>query len=367
VTAPPRAGGEPRNILRLFLASIGAELSDTFAVSLQPAHEAYMSMQSARSSLSHHGRRSGVLRSSLLILALAMGACSSDDAAPTAPDPVDLDLGQTSLTIVRGVGAQTRQLAPTVTGSSNQAVTYEIGDARIATVSSTGLITAVGDGSTFVTVRSAADPSKNRSVVVNVVSTIVTVSPAAAFSWVGGPTRTVAATVQNNPNTAVTWTSSNPAVATVSATGVVTPVSAGTTTITAASQGDPTKQAATTFTVDPAAITTATLLTSGTPVTGLGAAAGVDRYFRIVVPTGATSLTVTLSGATSDIDLFVTAAALPTVSYAATPGAPTRCFAATASGNETCTIANPQSRIYYILIDAYEAYSNVTITATIAP
>jgi len=304
-------------------------------------------------------------RIAAMALVLVAGvACSDDDNDPVAPDPVSLSLSESSVTLVRGTGAApTKQVNVEVTGTSNANVTWTAFRPSIATITPGGLITGLADGETFFTATSEADPKLNRTVVVNVVSTIVRL-PNAVWGSAGGPTRTLSAVIVNNANTNVTWTSSNPAVATVSATGVVTPLTTGSTTITATSVGDPTKSASTAFTVDPA-LEAATVLTSGTGVSGLSATAGTNRYFRIEIPLNATNLTVALTGATSDVDLFVTAAALPTVSYAATPGAPTRCFAATASGNESCSISSPQlGRVYYVLIDAYESYSGVTITAT---
>ena len=299
-------------------------------------------------------------RIAAMALVLVAGvACSDDDNDPVAPDPVSFSLSESSVTLVRGTGAApTKQVNVEVTGTSNANVTWTAFRPSIATITPGGLITGLADGETFFTATSEADPKLNRTVVVNVVSTIVRL-PNAVWGSAGGPTRTLSAVIVNNANTNVTWTSSNPAVATVSATGVVTPLTTGSTTITATSVGDPTKSASTAFTVDPA-LEAATVLTSGTGVSGLSATAGTNRYFRIEIPLNATNLTVALTGATSDVDLFVTAAALPTVSYAATPGAPTRCFAATASGNESCSISSPQlGRVYYVLIDAYESYSGV--------
>lgn len=306
------------------------------------------------------------LRHAMLGLAVVAGvACSDDDnGGPAAPAPVDIELGQTSVTLILGI-SESAQLAVGVTGASDQAVTYTVANPAVATVSATGAVQALTEGSTFVTIRPAADPTRERSVVLNVVATIITTSPANGFSWLGGPSRTLTATVRNNPNTAVTWSSSNEAVATVSATGVVTPVAVGTTQIRAVSQGDPSKQAVTVFTVDAAPIADITLLSSGVAATDVGASAGQQVRFRIEVPQGASNLQVAVAGANGDLDLFVQAASVPAVSYSQTPGAPTRCAAYTVTGNESCSIANPQSRVYYILLDAYETFSGATVTATV--
>ena len=80
--------------------------------------------------------------------------------------------------------------------------------------------------------------------------TSVTLSQS-ALSLTAGGTATLTATVYptNASNRAVTWFSSNTAVATVSASGVVTAVAAGMATITAAAAADPSKQASCTVKV----------------------------------------------------------------------------------------------------------------------
>jgi hypothetical protein len=78
----------------------------------------------------------------------------------------------------------------------------------------------------------------------------VSVSVTPASATVGaGLTQQLAATVTGDANTAVSWRSSAPAVATVSETGLVRAVAAGTATITATSLADPSRSASSTVTV----------------------------------------------------------------------------------------------------------------------
>ena len=314
-------------------------------------------------SLGRVGRTATSLAALSLLLFVGT-ACSDDDDDPVAPDAVTMELSHTSVTLVRTAGQPdpTQAITVDLQGTTNTGVTWTSFRPDIATISPAGVITGLKEGQTFFTATSDADPTVNRSVVVNVVATIVTNSPSASWSWLGGPTRTITATVTNNTNTNVTWSSSNPAVATVSGTGVVTPLTTGTTNIVATSVGDATKTGTTAFTVDAAPLADAVALTSGTAVTGLAGAAGSAAYYRIVVPPGATGLTVTTTGG-GDLDLFVRAGVRPTASGTTTAGE--RCFSAGASSAETCTITNPQPRIFYIFLDAYGAYSGVTLTATV--
>ena len=306
------------------------------------------------------GRKSARLAALALAL-FAVSACGSDDDndSPTAP-AVTLDVTTETpvVTIIRTVNP-VQQVSATVTGSSDTGLSWTAFDPSIATVSGDGTVTAVADGETFVTATSTADPTQQISVVIKVISTVVSVDPTATFSWVGGPTRQITATVENNNNTAVTWSSSNTAVATVSSEGVVTPVTAGSANIIATSVADPIKAATTSITVDPAA-TSATVVTSGVAVTGIAAPTGTNRMYAIVVPPGATQLKVTTAGANGDVDLFIRPAVEPTNTSSGSLA-----HSWNAGSGESITLSNPEPRIYYILLDAYEGYSDLTLTATV--
>lgn len=79
----------------------------------------------------------------------------------------------------------------------------------------------------------------------------VAISQSSATMYVGGSTLDLDATVTpTNANPAVTWSSSDTTVATVDENGVVTAVSVGTADITATSNGDPTKTAKCSITVE---------------------------------------------------------------------------------------------------------------------
>jgi uncharacterized protein YjdB len=86
----------------------------------------------------------------------------------------------------------------------------------------------------------------------------VTVAPSNVSLQVG-QTATLSAVVSGAANQNVTWRSGNPAVANVSATGVVTAVAAGTTGIIAISQADTTARAAASVTVTAAPVVPVTL------------------------------------------------------------------------------------------------------------
>ncbi|MBZ4422578.1 M4 family metallopeptidase [Myxococcus sp. RHSTA-1-4] len=102
---------------------------------------------------------------------------------------------------------------------------------------------------------------------------------------------------------------------------------------------------------------TTTALSNGVPVTSLSDSAGGQKFFTLAVPSGSSSLTFTISGGTGDADLYVR--------FGAAPDSSTYDCRPYQSGNsETCTITNIQAGTYYVMLNAYSAYSGVTLTGT---
>src|SRR5439155_22693038 len=111
----------------------------------------------------------------------------------------------------------------------------------VATVSSSGLVSGVAQGSATITATSEGKNSTAAITVTTVPVASVPVSPATATIAVGQPVQ-LAATPKDSAGAAltgrtVTWTSSNASVAIVSSSGLVTGSVAGTATITATSEG----------------------------------------------------------------------------------------------------------------------------------
>jgi uncharacterized protein YjdB len=145
------------------------------------------------------------------------------------------------------IGA-TAQLSAITRDSSNDVVTGRVitwssSNAAISKVSTSGLVTAVAAGSATIT---ATSETKTGTAVITVsapapapVATI-SVSPASSALLVGATVQLSATTRDANNNVltgrVVTWASANPGIASVSSTGLVTGVGAGSTTITATSE-----------------------------------------------------------------------------------------------------------------------------------
>ena len=154
------------------------------------------------------------------------------------PQPVKvtgITVNPTSLSLTEGDSAD---LTATVSPSNadNQSVTWDSNDKSVATVSN-GKVTALKAGSTSITVKSV-DGGFTASCAVTVVAKTVDVSSVtlskSELTLTEGESETITATVKPDDATdkTVTWSSSDPEVATVDG-GVVTAVKEGTATITA--------------------------------------------------------------------------------------------------------------------------------------
>ena len=146
----------------------------------------------------------------------------------------NISLNSTSISLGRGL---TFQSIATVlpSNATNKTVSWRSLQPTIATVSNTGLITAVGNGSTIITV-STQDGNKSASVVVRVITLATGVSlNRTTFNLSRNTSFTLVANIL--PNTAtiktVSWSSNNINIATVSSSGLVRSIAAGTARITA--------------------------------------------------------------------------------------------------------------------------------------
>jgi serine protease len=159
----------------------------------------------------------------------------------------------------------------------------------------------------------------------------------------------------------VTWSTTNAAVATVSASGVVTGITAGRAAVTAALVSDPTKLSSSSITV----IFVRTLV-SGTGIAAASSGArGSTTLYKIVVPAGTTSLSVTLAGGTGDADLYMRQGTPPTVtSYDLTSST---CASENGGNGEDCTIPNPTPGTWFIALAVWDAYTGATLTPVITP
>uniref|UniRef100_UPI0025E2E43E Ig-like domain-containing protein n=1 Tax=Treponema sp. TaxID=166 RepID=UPI0025E2E43E len=158
-----------------------------------------------------------------------------DGNAAVAVTSVDIS-GDTTVTEGSTVNL-TASVSPS--DATDSTVTWTSSDTSVATVSSSGVVTGVSEGTVTIT---AAAGGVTDSVTVSVEAATVAVTSvtiSGSGSLLVGSTTNLTASVSPSDATdsTVTWTSSNTSVATVSSSGVVTGVSAGTVTITATAGG----------------------------------------------------------------------------------------------------------------------------------
>ena len=171
-------------------------------------------------------------------------------------------LNENSVTIREG---ETYTLIATVSPSDaeDKSVTWSSSNTSVASVSSSGVITAKTVGNATITVKTN-DGAKTATCQVTVKSKAIPVTGISlnktTLSLASGDSETLYATItpSNATDQTVSWTSSNTSVATVSSTGLVTAKTVGNATITATTT-DGGKKATCSVTVTPIIVTGVTL------------------------------------------------------------------------------------------------------------
>ncbi|MCU1677288.1 MAG: Ig domain protein group 2 domain protein, partial [Frankiales bacterium] len=183
---------------------------------------------------------------------LAVDGHGGSTHVKVVPKPVArISVAPASVAIVAGQNVQLVTTTTDVTGAvlTGRTIAWSSSDANIATVNSVGLVTAVAAGRADVT----ADVQGVKAVVAVTVTAVPSTpsapAPVASVSVsLNAPTIVVGQSTQANAvlkdgtsavltGRVVTWTSSDPLVATVTATGYVSAVKAGSSTISASAEG----------------------------------------------------------------------------------------------------------------------------------
>ena len=219
---------------------------------------AWSSTNTGIATVSTSGLVTAVAAGSVSVTASSEGQLGSSAITVSAPAPVPV----ASVTVAPAsssllVGA-TAQLSATTRDANNnvltgRVVTWTSSNSAISTVSASGLVTAIAAGSATITALSETK-SGTAAITVSAPAPVpvasVSVSPASSSLLIGATVQLSATTRDANNNVltgrVVTWTSSNSAISTVSASGLVTAIAAGSATITALSE---TKSGTATITV----------------------------------------------------------------------------------------------------------------------
>ncbi|MDE6631411.1 MAG: Ig-like domain-containing protein, partial [Muribaculaceae bacterium] len=276
-----------------------------------------------------------------------------------------ITLSNTKLSLTEGETATlTATIAPE--NATDKTVTWTSSDTSVATVSDKGVVTAVKAGTATITATSANGKTANCTVTVaaNIISVESVAISKTELSLTEGDTANLTATIapENATDKSVTWTSSDEAVATVSADGVVSAVKAGTATITAASSNGKTATCTVTVTakvIDVTGITLSDIDLSMTKGETITLTATID-------PENATDKTVTWTSsdeavATVDAEGNVTAIAVGEAVITAACG----------NVNASCHVTVLPILVESLTIDPAEwrgkEGSEFTITATVLP
>jgi hypothetical protein len=308
------------------------------------------------------------LRSLALLAILPLAACEDDPTSPATvyvtssnTQSVRADRGAAPSDVVLNVHRNFSAPATLTLEGVPQGVTITLASPTLAPgVDTTTMSIQAGNaavpGTYMVFVNATSNGITDRHRVAVLVPGVEIALSTALTIIDQGETQALGVTVTGHANTAVNWSSSNTAVATVSPTGVVTAVGGGIATITATSVADATKSASATVRVP---------LTSGVVYSGLSAATGADLIFLIRVPTGSTKLSVTLSGGTGDADLYLGFNAIPPLSTAAA------CNSWNDGNEEACEIPfgtrtpTLSAGLWYIRVNAWSAFTGLTLQATV--
>ena len=176
-------------------------------------------------------KKIGVLLLTLLVVAI-FGSCSKDDDVSVT----GISLSPKTLTLLKG---ESQKLNVTITpqNATDTTVTWKTSDPSIATVSTSGVVTAVGAGSATITVTSTDGQfSASCNVTVNVNVASITLSET-SLRIEKGDSKTLRATISPDDatNRTIVWSSSNEKVASVDQNGKITALAGGSATITATS------------------------------------------------------------------------------------------------------------------------------------
>lgn len=193
--------------------------------------------------VSDQGVVSGIAPGDVQIAASTGGKSDASTVTVLAPGVASVTIAPSSPSIVVGgsvqLSATTRDKdGNTLTGHT---VTWASSDDKVATVSSSGLVTGIAQGAVTITATSDGVSGTTRVSVAPVPANAVIVSPNTATITIGQTTQLSAMVTdaQGNPlpGRSISWESNHTNIARVSSSGVVTGVAQGTATITATSDG----------------------------------------------------------------------------------------------------------------------------------
>jgi uncharacterized protein YjdB len=202
----------------------------------------FSSSNTSVATVSSTGLITAVAIGAATITATSEGKTGTADVTVTPVPVASVDVSPSTASFTIGQSGQFAAIAKDAKGSvlTGRPASWTSGAPSVATVSNTGVVTAVGPGSAVVFATVEGKIGSATVTVRQIAVTSVTVAPAVS-NIAGGASVQLAATVRAGTTVLtdriVGWSSSNDAVAVVSSTGRVTGLKAGVVTITATCEG----------------------------------------------------------------------------------------------------------------------------------
>ena len=330
-----------------------------------------------------------------LVTAVAVGVATitaTSDFDPTVagtatitvvpvPAVVSVTVAPATAQIVEGATAQLTATVVTV-GGADDAVTWTSDDEAVATVDAAGLVTAVAAGTATITATSDFDDTISDSAAITVVAPAIggiSVTPGTNSLQTIPPGNTVTLTasfsgVVGSPSLALTWGSSNTAVATVApataTTALVTAAGPGSATITATSVAFPAVSGSAGVTVIQPAIGSITVTPANSTLNADPPGNTVTLTATISGVVGTPSLALTWGSSNTAVATVAPATATTALVTAAGPGSATitatSVFDPTVSGSAGIDVPAPSIGGVVVTPAAatLEAGEDTTLTAS---
>ena len=292
----------------------------------------------------------------LLLLAACGDGGTTPTSSPTPPTPVATSITLSATTLSLASLGETSQLTATVKDQngatmSGASVTWSSSSASVATVSSSGLVTSVADGTATITATSGS-ANGTAAVTVAVPASLELSDTLLSFLALGDTTQ-LTATVKNAAGSTISgatvaWTTSDSTIATVSDAGLVTSVADGTATLTATSGSASGTASVTVLQVAASVVLSDTVLSFSTQgdTTQLTVTVKDANDSTMVSPTVSWTTSDTTVATVSDVGL-VTSVADGTATVTATSG----------SASDTASVTVAQVAASIVLSDTTLTFS----------
>jgi trimeric autotransporter adhesin len=310
----------------------------------------WTSLTPSNASVSASGVVTGIAPGNATITASAEGKSAVAVVAVTVPPVASVTVALNAQTLNPGQNTQAVATVRDAQGAtlSGRVVIWASSNEAVASVSSTGQVTAISTGTSTISATSEGRSGSSVLTVLQVPVASVSLNLTSTTMRVGEVQAASAIVRDANGNTltgrTVTYSGSNPTVASVSSAGVITALSAGAVAVTAASEGQFSSQVitvtpsatsislslgSTALTVGQSTQATAVALdANGAPVSGVAisftssnpAVAPISTSGAITALTpGTTQITASSGTLSRSVTLTVSAAFVPVASVAVTP------------------------------------------------